>query len=98
MMFMRIIKSVVKESIGIWMLVSMVAGLAGCAGLRASNDDMAALLALAREGNVQGRLKVRISADAEVGMREGFYLASPGSSAEADFTIKFQDNDSAMGD
>ena len=97
-MLMRIIKSVVKRSIGIWILVSIIGGLAGCAGLRASNDDMAGLLALARQGNVQGRLKVRISADAEVGMREGFYLASPGSSAEADFTIKFQDNDSALGD
>ena len=97
-MLMRIIKSVVKRSTGIWILVSIIGGLAGCAGLRASNDDMAGLLALACQGNVQGRLKVRISADAEVGMREGFYLASPGSSAEADFTIKFQDNDSALGD
>jgi len=65
----------------------------GCSQRNAGFEQIRELLVLAGEDNVSGTLKVRINAGAEAGLRQGVYLASPGSSAEADLTIRLKDVD-----
>lgn len=81
-------KKFFAEVFGILVLLMISAGCARTAGELTTLRD---ILSLAEQDRVSGRVRVSLGGGVEVGLREGFYLSSPGTHLDADLTFRFQD-------
>ena len=62
----------------------------GCAENQSETRmTMESLRDIAQSGNVQGKLKVRMSGMQEVGLKEGFYIGSEGTFIEGELEYRF---------
>jgi hypothetical protein len=72
-------------------LIGICAMSAGCSSQSTQNiETVRKILELAKEDKVSGNLKVHLNGDMEAGMREGFYLSSPGSVVDGDLEFRMK--------
>lgn len=69
---------------GIVTLAVTVLWAGGCAPSQSDMSAVRELIAFARQEDVSGSMRVRINADAEMGLSHSIFMRSAGTSAEAD--------------
>jgi hypothetical protein len=74
----------------IFILAIVVMCVGGCSANQSETRmTMESLRDIAQSGNVQGKLKVRMSGMHEVGIKEGLYMGSEGTFIEGELEYRF---------